>query len=136
VLAAAGAPGVTPDCRFAVPPNHFIPGFLSYSVAVAALLKWQSDITPGVTLGENYPRPLVEHRGETDRGAQGALLEPPGPLLTHLRTVYIACSVCLPTRLNPLAERAGSSQVEHTAACKRNMDRIGACYKRKEYGNL
>jgi hypothetical protein len=30
-------------------------------------------------------------------------LVPPGPLLTHLRTVYMASSECLPTRL---AERA------------------------------
>ena len=34
------------------------------------------------------------------------MLEPPGPLHTHLRTVHMACSECLPTRLDPLAERA------------------------------
>ena len=33
------------------------------------------------------------------------LLEPPGPIFTHLHTVYMACSERLPTRLNPLAER-------------------------------
>jgi hypothetical protein len=27
--------------------------------------------------------------------------EPPGPLLTHLHTIYMAYSECLPTRLNP-----------------------------------
>jgi hypothetical protein len=32
-------------------------------------------------------------------------LEHPGPLLTHLHTVYTADSERLPTRLNPLAER-------------------------------
>jgi hypothetical protein len=35
------APRVISDCHFAVQLNHFIPGFLSYSVAV--LLKLQSD---------------------------------------------------------------------------------------------
>jgi hypothetical protein len=44
-------------------------------------------------------------QGETDTGSRGSL-EPPGPLLTHLRTVYMAYSERLPTRLNPLAERA------------------------------
>jgi hypothetical protein len=34
----------------------------------------------------------------------GCSLEPPGLLLTHLHTVYMACSECLRTRLNPLAE--------------------------------
>jgi hypothetical protein len=38
------------------------------------------------------------------RGSGGSL-EPPGPLPTHLYTVYVECSECLPTRLNPLAER-------------------------------
>jgi hypothetical protein len=42
----------------------------------------------------------------------GPLLEPPGPLLTHLHTVYIAYSECLPTHLNPLAERTCFSQAD------------------------
>ena len=41
----------------------------------------------------------------------GLLLEPPGPLLTHLYTVYMACSEFLLTRLNPLAERTCFAQV-------------------------
>ena len=41
----------------------------------------------------------------------GLLLEPPGPLLTHLYTVYMACAECLLTRLNPLAERTCFAQV-------------------------
>jgi hypothetical protein len=41
----------------------------------------------------------------------GLLLEAPRPLLTHLYTVYMACSECLLTRLNPLAERTCFSQV-------------------------
>jgi hypothetical protein len=49
-------------------------------------------------------------QGETD-GVQGPLLEPPGPLLAHLHTVYMAYSECLLTRLNPLAERACFPQV-------------------------
>ena len=40
----------------------------------------------------------------------GLFLEPPGPLLTHLHTVYMAYSERLPTRLNPLAERTCFSQ--------------------------
>jgi hypothetical protein len=41
----------------------------------------------------------------------GPLIEPPGLLLTHLHTVYMAYSERLPTRLNPLAERTYFSQV-------------------------
>jgi hypothetical protein len=41
----------------------------------------------------------------------GPLLAPPGHLLTHLHTVYIAYIECLPTRLNPPAERTCFSQV-------------------------
>jgi hypothetical protein len=40
----------------------------------------------------------------------GLPFEPPGPLLTHLRTVYMACSEYLPTHLNPLAEGSCFSQ--------------------------
>jgi hypothetical protein len=40
----------------------------------------------------------------------GPLLESPGPLLTHLHAVFMAYSDCLPTPLNPLAERACFSQ--------------------------
>jgi hypothetical protein len=55
----------------------------------------------------------------------GPLREPPGPLLTHIRTVCMAYSECLPTRLNPPAERACFSQVgtcrspAQMAACPR-----------------
>ena len=61
------------------------------------------------------------------QGAQGArltplglFLEPPGPFLTHLHTVYMAYSERLPTRLNLLAERACLSQVytEYTISTK------------------
>ena len=57
-----------------------------------------------------------EAQGETARGFRGSLeppgslLEPPGPLLTHLHTVYMACYERLPTRLNPVAERTCFSQ--------------------------
>jgi hypothetical protein len=43
-----GAVRVISDCHFAVQLNHFISGFLSYSVAV--FLKWQSDTTLGAVL--------------------------------------------------------------------------------------
>ena len=49
-------------------------------------------------------------RREIEMGSAGGSLEPPGPL-THLHTVYMAYSECLPTRLNPLAERTCFSQV-------------------------
>jgi hypothetical protein len=51
---------------------------------------------------------------EKEIGGSGGSLEPPGPLPTHLHTVYMAYSECLPTRLNPLAERACFSQVDCT----------------------
>jgi hypothetical protein len=41
----------------------------------------------------------------------GLFLEPSGPLLTHLHTVYMAYYERLPTRLNPLAETTCFSQV-------------------------
>ena len=43
---------------------------------------------------------IVKGREKEIRGSGGSL-EPPGPLLTHLRTVYMAYSECLPTRLDP-----------------------------------
>jgi hypothetical protein len=46
------------------------------------------------------------------------LLDPPGPLLMHRHTVCIAYFECLPTRLNPLAERACFSQAP-AASCRR-----------------
>jgi hypothetical protein len=51
-------------------------------------------------------------QGERDTavGGSGGSLEPPWPLLTHLRTAYTAYSECLPTRLTPLAERTCFSQ--------------------------
>jgi hypothetical protein len=51
-------------------------------------------------------------RGESDAGAQGAHSNPPGPLPAHPpHRAYMECSECLPTRLNPVAERARFSQV-------------------------
>ena len=53
-----------------------------------------------------------QHIGDSGGSLEppGPLLEPPGPLLTHLRTVCMAHSECLPTCLNPLAERTCFSQ--------------------------
>jgi hypothetical protein len=48
---------------------------------------------------------------EKEIGGSGGSLEPPGPLLAHLHTVYMIYSECLPTRLNPLVERTCFSQV-------------------------
>ena len=47
------------------------------------------------------------------RGLKGGSHEPPGPLLTHLRTVHMVFPECLPTRLSPVAERTRFSQA-HT----------------------
>ena len=45
-------------------------------------------------------------------GAQGAHIEPPGPLPTHLRTVHMAYSECVPHLLTtPLAEWTAWPQV-------------------------
>ena len=53
---------------------------------------------------------------EQQIGGSGGSLDPPGPLLTHLHTVYMAYSERLPTRLDPLAERTCFSQVWAEAA--------------------
>ena len=57
----------------------------------------------------------------------GPLLETPGPLLTHLHTIYIGYSECLPTRLNPLAERTCFSQNPNAPAHARvvRQDKAG-----------
>ena len=66
----------------------------------------------------------------------GPLLEPPGPLLTHLHTVHMAYSECLPTRLNPLAERSCLSQVQgpRGAARSRPQDLDRAVRRGEEGG--
>ena len=48
--------------------------------------------------------------GEKQIRGSGGSLEPPGPLPTHLRAVCTGYSECLPTLLNPLAERSSFSQ--------------------------
>ena len=53
---------------------------------------------------------------EKETGGSGGSLDPPGPLLTHLHTVCMAFSECLPTRFNPLAERTCFSQVSQRTA--------------------
>ena len=68
--------------------------------------------------GAEGPLPRLRRApGRNRSGVQGArlnplglFLEPPGPLLTHIHTVYMAYSERLPTRLNPLAERTCFSQ--------------------------
>jgi hypothetical protein len=73
-LAASAAQGedrVISDCHFSVQLNHFIPGFLSYSVAAF------SKVTIGYHPRRGGPRGLrAGHRarrgrGETDRGFRG-----------------------------------------------------------------
>ena len=50
-------------------------------------------------------------RREKEIGGSGGSLEPPGPLPTHLHTVYMEYSECVPTLVNPLAKRTCFSQV-------------------------
>jgi hypothetical protein len=63
--------------------------------------------------------PPGSSQGERHRGFRGSL-EPPGPLLTHLHTVYMAYSECLPTRLTALAERTCFSQAAAAPAQPRS----------------
>jgi hypothetical protein len=78
--------------------------------------KWRSDVTPG-ELGAvpERLRAVPRRRGRAGErrapggnihGGSGGPVKLPGPLLTHPHTVYMAYSECLPTRVNPLAERA------------------------------
>jgi hypothetical protein len=60
-------------------------------------------------------RQAAPPREQQIRGSGGSL-EPPGPLLTHLHTVYMAFSERFPTRLNPLAERTCLSQAPPKAS--------------------
>ena len=75
----------------------------SLSVAAAALC--------ACFVGAACVSDVMSHCGEKQTRGSGGSLEPPGPLLTHLHTVHIAYSECLPTRVNPLAERTCCSQV-------------------------
>jgi hypothetical protein len=62
-------------------------------------------------LAERAAGETARRREKEIEGSRGSL-EPPGSLLTHLHTVYMPYSECLPTHLNPLvAERTCFSQV-------------------------
>jgi hypothetical protein len=88
--------------------------------------RFQKDMDDDVFAATLLKDKTVENRAQQIGGSGGSLeppgplLEPPGPLLTHFYTVYIAYSERLPTRLNPLAERACFSQVENTGLDKKN----------------
>jgi hypothetical protein len=77
------------------------PAFIQDSGPAAALTV-EGLLTDGRLVAT--PEPAVE-RGEKEIGGSGGSLDPPGPLRTHPHTVYMAYSECLPTRLNPVAER-------------------------------
>ena len=62
-------------------------------------------------MGLRMSRQQVELR-EKGTGGAGGSLEPPGLRLTHLHTIHMAYAECLPTCLDPLAERTCFSQVE------------------------
>jgi hypothetical protein len=63
---------------------------------------------------------------EQQIGGSGGSLEPPGPLLTHLRTVCMAYSERLSTRLNPLAEGTCFSQAPGHQGCRARRIKPGA----------
>jgi hypothetical protein len=56
------------------------------------------------------------HIREKEIGGSGGSLEPPGPILTHLHTVYMSYSECLPNCLNPWL-RGPISPRRTTAPC-------------------
>jgi hypothetical protein len=83
-------PRVISDCHAAVHLNHFIPGFLSYSVAV--FLKWQSDLSPrrprGRRGGSDRPAPPPSGTAPILRGARGSAACVSGRLHTGIaRTI-------------------------------------------------
>jgi hypothetical protein len=70
-------------------------------------------------ISDNQGPPVPEqvHTGGKQMRGPGGSLEPPGPLPTHLHTVYMEYSECLPTLLNPPAERTCFSQVHTWLDC-------------------
>jgi hypothetical protein len=105
---AAGGPGAArAHCRFVLPLIRFILDSLTYSVPL--FLKGQCDRTLGAAAGLRVGDEVLA--GEKQIRGSGGSLEPPGPLPMHLHTVYMEYSECLPTLLNPLAERTCFSQV-------------------------
>jgi hypothetical protein len=73
-----------PSCvRWVVPPRSRHRGSHAYMLLPAH--------------GAMHFFPFTVPAREKEIGASGGLLDPPGPLLTHLHTVYIAYSECLPT---------------------------------------
>jgi hypothetical protein len=69
------------------------------------------DLRRGDGRRRRHPQRADVRAREKQIGGSEGSLEPSGPLLTHLHTVYKAYSECLPTRLDPLAERTCFSQV-------------------------
>jgi hypothetical protein len=68
---------------------------------------------------EEPTRPRLHRKArarEKERAGSGGSLEAPGPLLTHIYTVNMESSECLPTRLKPMAERTCCSQARAGAA--------------------
>ena len=64
--------------------------------------------------GEVTGRKIRLHVGDREKHMRGSggSLEPPGPLPMHLHTACVELSECLPTLLNPPAERTCFSQVD------------------------
>ena len=77
----------------------------------------RQDLAPEL---EQCPKGPVGNGEKQIRGSGGSL-EPPGPLPMHLHTVYMEYSGCLPTLLNPLAERTCFSQVGKLSEIFRTM---------------
>ena len=97
---------------------RFVSGTFMGIPAVAQT--YMADITDDTNMATAFSMFGMVRGREQQIGGSGDSLEPPwasflnpppGPLPTHLHTVYLAYSECLPTRLNPLAERTCFSQV-------------------------
>jgi len=75
--------------------------------------------TEGAAMHESLTVALFA-AGRNVCGVQGVHLKLPGPLPMHLHTAYVEYYECLPTLLDPLAERTCFSQVRGTKGLRRD----------------
>ena len=68
---------------------------------------WRGYVWSPIAQLTHWSLQIYDHvpAGQKEIGGSGGSLKPHGPLLMHLHTVYMAYPECLPTGLNPLAER-------------------------------
>jgi hypothetical protein len=100
-LTTAGHPGYTGQTADVVVGGGIWGNWQSYQTC-----NGRGYATGGSSQIEGQQGDGVDQGGRTRSGGSGGSLEPPGPLLithllTHLHTVHMTYSECLPTRLNP-----------------------------------